>query len=132
MAGRVSRGEAWRFASLAHVLRLRVDKSLSYLERYKLTPADGAPQRTWIAGDASYLSTTLVRHAEVTRERVDALHRSIAAQPAVDAAVDLVAPGLAVARLMACDGASFSRARASYREMALRSIFGAAELATRK
>jgi urease accessory protein UreH len=132
MAGRVSRGEAWRFASLAHALRLRVDASLAYLERYTLTPADRAPQRTWMAGEASYLATALVRHPDVTSERVEALYRSVAAHAGVDGGVDLVAPRLAVARLMARDGASFSRARASYREMALRSIFGGPELATRK
>ena len=39
MAGRVSRGEAWRFQSLAHELRLRIGASLAYLERYTLAPA---------------------------------------------------------------------------------------------
>ena len=32
-AGRVSRGEAWQFHSLAHELRLRVGPRLVYLER---------------------------------------------------------------------------------------------------
>jgi hypothetical protein len=50
----------------------------------------------------------------------------------VNGGVDLVAPRLAVARLMAADGASFGRARTSYREMAFRSIFGGAEPPTRK
>jgi len=132
MAGRVSRGEAWRFASLAHELRLRVGASLAYLERYTLTPDERAPQRRWLAGDASYLATALVRHPDVTRDAVDALHRSMAELDSVSGGVDLVAARLAVARLAARDGASFGRARTSYRAIALRSIFGGPELAARK
>jgi urease accessory protein UreH len=45
MAGRVSRGEAWRFQSLAHELRLRIGASLAYLERYTLAPASRARRR---------------------------------------------------------------------------------------
>jgi urease accessory protein UreH len=38
MSGRARHGEAWRFRALAHTLRLRVDGSLKYLERYRLRP----------------------------------------------------------------------------------------------
>ena len=132
MAGRVCRGEAWRFASLAHELRLRVGAPLAYLERYTVTPEDRALQRPWLAGEASYLATALVRHPDVTIDRVDALHRHVAELSGVDGAVDLVAARLAVARFMAGDGASFERVRTSYRGMALRSIFGRPELVARK
>jgi hypothetical protein len=50
----------------------------------------------------------------------------------VDGGVDLVAARLAVARFMARDGASFGRARTSYRALALRSIFDRPELVARK
>jgi len=132
MAGRVSRGEAWRFTSLAHELRLRVGASLAYLERYTVAPADRAPQRPWVAGEASYIATALVRHPDATKDRVEALYRNVAELDGVDGGVDLAAARLAVARLMARDGASFGRARTSYRTMVLRSIFGGPELATRK
>ena len=132
MAGRVCRGEAWRFASLAHELRLRVGALLTYLERYTVAPGDRALQRPWLAGEACYLATSLVRHSEVTTDRVEALHRHVAELNGVDGGVDLVAARLAVARFMARDGASFGRARTSYRAMALRSIFGGPELVARK
>src|SRR5829696_6021169 len=40
MAGRIRRGEAWRFESLWHELRLSIGGSLAYLERYALAPHD--------------------------------------------------------------------------------------------
>ena len=132
MAGRVCRGEAWRFASLAHELRLRVGAPLAYLERYTVAPADRALQRPWLAGEACYLATSLVRHPDVTIDRVEALHRHVAELSGVDSGVDLVAAKLAVARFMARDGASFGRVRTSYRAMALRWIFGGLELVARK
>jgi urease accessory protein UreH len=128
----VCRGEAWRFASLAHELRLRVGAPLAYLERYTVAPEDRALQRPWLAGTACYLATALVHHPDVTTGRVEALHRHVAELSGVDGGVDLVAARLAVARFMARDGASFGRARTSYRAMALGSIFGGPELVARK
>src|SRR6185295_7161393 len=132
MAGRVCRGEAWRFASLAHELRLRIGAPLAYLERYTVAPEDRALRRPWLAGEACYLATALVRHPDVTTDRVEALHRHVAELSGVDGAVDLVAARLAVARFMARDGASFGRARTSYRAAALRSIFDRPEFVARK
>jgi urease accessory protein len=132
MAGRVSRGEAWRFQSLAHELRLRVAGSLAYLERYRLAPADRALERPWVAADATYLATALVHHPNATRETAGALHDHAARLDGVRAGVDLVTAGLAVARFMGAKGGPFGRARASYRTFALQSIFGGPELVTRK
>jgi urease accessory protein len=132
MAGRVSRGEAWRFQSLAHELQLRVGSTLAYLERYTLTPADRGIDRLWAAGGASHLATALVRHPNATTETVDALQRDVEELGGVRAGVDLIAPALAVARFMGSNGASFSQARASYRARAVRSIFGGAEPVMRK
>ena len=132
MAGRVSRGEAWQFQSLAHELRLRVGPALAYLERYTLAPGDGAIQRPWMCGGAPYLATALVHHQRATADVADALHREVTALAGVRTAVDLVAPQLLLARFLAGNGASFDRARASYRTFALRSIFGGLELAGRK
>ena len=132
MAGRVSRGEAWQFQSLAHELRLRVGPALAYLERYTLAPGDRAIQRPWMCGGAPYLATALVHHDRATSETADALHREMAEVDGVRAAVDLIAPRLLLARFLAGNGAPFGRARASYRTFALRSIFGGPQLAGRK
>lgn len=132
MAGRVSRGEAWQFQSLAHELRLRIGPLLAYLERYTLTPDDRPVQRPWMCAGAPYLATALVHHAGATSETADALHREVAELDGVRAGVDIIAPGLVLARFLAANGASFARARASYRTLALESIFGRPELLTRK
>jgi urease accessory protein UreH len=132
MAGRVRRGEAWQFHSLAHELRLRVGPALAYLERYMLAPGDRAIERPWMCGGAPYLATALVHHASATRETADVLHGQVAALAGVHAGVDLIAPRLVLARFLAGNGAPFARARASYRAHALGSIFGRPELAARK
>jgi urease accessory protein UreH len=132
MSGRVSRGETWQFKSLAHELRVRVGASLAYLERYCLTPCERAIDSTWIAAGADYLGTALVHHPRATAERVESLHRRLTESSGVRAAVDLVATRLAVARFMGEEGASFARARASYRTLAVQSIFGGQELVMRK
>ena len=142
MAGRVSRGEAWQFQSLAHELRLRIGPALAYLERYTLAPgppspklrraSDRAIERPWMCGGAPYLATALVHHASATAETAGALHREVAAIDGVRAGVDLIAPRLVLARFLAAHGAPFARARASYRTLALESIFGGPELAPRK
>ena len=132
MAGRVSRGEAWQFLSLAHELRLRVGPALAYLERYTLVPGERRIQRPWICGSAPYLGTALVYHQSAKAETADALHREMAAVAGVASAVDLITPRLLLARFLAGNGASFSRARASYRASVIRSIFGGQELAGRK
>jgi urease accessory protein UreH len=132
MAGRVSRGEVWRFHSLAHDLRLRVAGALAYLERYDVMPADRAVEHPGIAGDARYLATALVHHPDATAEAAETLQRDVAGLPGIRGGVDLVARRLIAARLMAADGAPFSCARASYRRRALESIFRAPELAARK
>jgi urease accessory protein len=131
MAGRVGRGEAWRFESLAHELALRVDGSLSYLERYVLAPADRGLAAPWIAGSEQYFATALVHHPEASSDVAERWHRGLAVGGA-QVAVDLVAPRLIAARLAAADGATFSRLRASIRAAALEDIFRAPELAGRK
>ena len=104
----------------------------AYVERYTLAPADRAVERAWTARGAAYFSTAIVRDPRASAETVEPLHRRLAAIEGVAAAVDLLEPSLAVARLMAEGGAPFARARTSYREWALASIFQRPELAARK
>lgn len=133
MAGRVSRGEAWRFDALGHELALRAEGSLVYLERYELRPTERDVRRAWSAGAARYLATSLVRHPKASTEIAERWHRALtSAHDGVGAAVDCVAPQLIAARLASADGAPFSRFRASYRAAALDEIFRAPELAGRK
>jgi urease accessory protein len=132
MAGRVSRGEAWRFRELAHELRLLVDGRLQYLERYVLTPRDRPVDRAWIAGAATHVATTLVHHPRATAPVAHALHEVLGGFDGTRAAADLVEPSLLVARLMATSGASFASARAACRRFTLDTLFETPELIGRK
>jgi urease accessory protein UreH len=138
MAGRVSRGEAWRFQSLAHELRLRVGTSLAYLERYTLAPASRAVDEPWMAGRARYLATAIVHHDAATNDAAEMLQRqtplkrcvaygqepSAPERLAIDLGVDLIRPKTIVGRLLAADGAPFAAARTAFQALALASIFG--------
>jgi len=134
MAGRVSRGEVWQFASLSHELGLRVGGSLAYMERYTLDPRERALDQPWTAGRAGYFATSLVHHAGATGAIAERWQRTLAAAPdaGFQAGIDLVAPRLIAARVTAADGARFGRFRAAYRAAALEDIFRSPELAGRK
>jgi len=133
MAGRVGRGEAWRFASLSHELRVRARGALAYLERYTLT-TDRSTSRTWIAGDATHSGTALVAHAGVTTAAAAELHAALesALAPDVVAAVDCLQDGLMLARFLSASGNRFAAAREAARTFAHHSIFGRAAVPKRK
>ena len=144
MAGRVRRGEAWRFESLAHELRLRSCGSLDYLERYTLSPgrrpfdsppetrglAPGGPEQPWVAGRASYIATALVRHPRATAAAAEVLQSATAAGAL--AGVDLLGPRTIVGRILPPDGAAFSRARTAFLSQAQKIIFEAPGWTARK
>ena len=122
MSGRVSCGEAWRFESIDHELRVAVCGAPGYLERYRLVPAERKPRRQWLAGPADYLGTTVVRHGGVTPRFVDELQTRFA-DPS--AAVDLVDArlGLMVGRFLAASGTTWQRERTTCRDVVLDSLF---------
>jgi urease accessory protein UreH len=151
MAGRVSRGEAWRFQSLAHELRLRIGDSLAYLERYTLAPASRAVDQPWVTGGARYLATAIVHHDAATSDAAETLQglaplkrrptyerdseRCPTYEPerlAVDLGVDLIQTKTIVGRILAAQGAPFAAARTAFQALALRSIFGATAQVGRK
>ena len=130
MAGRVRRGEAWRFDMLAHELRLRVAGVLTYLERYRLTPSARPVEHPWVAGRARYLATALVHHGRATADAAEALQS--ATERGAAAGVDLIGPRTIVARMRAGDGAAFARARAAFLAEVQAAIFGAPGRTARK
>jgi len=132
MAGRVSRGEAWRFHEVAHELRIRVDARTSYLERYRITPDARTPTRPWIARDARYFATTVVRHPRATSEIAETCHRALGELRDVRAAVDAIDPHMLVARMTAADGVPFARARSTCRGLLLDRVFDSPRLQVRK
>jgi urease accessory protein UreH len=116
MAGRAGRGERWQMSSLAHELRLVHDGRLEYLERYGITPegperTGHAPTAAWIAGDADYFGTAIVKGFSPARAVAEQLHFELADVAAVDAAADALSDSLLVVRLLSASGAAFHRAR---------------------
>src|SRR5439155_10426563 len=108
MAGRVSRGETWRFEALSHQLALRTGDRLSYLERYTIVPAERRVEQPWIAGGARYLATTLVHHPDASSEIAELWQREAVAaddRNTVQVAVDAPAAGLIAARFLSAGGA---------------------------
>jgi urease accessory protein len=132
MSGRASRGEAWRFRMLAHTLQLRIGGALKYLERYRLSPANGSIASRWIADACHYFATTLVHHPRATSDEVETLHRRVEDVDGVRAAVDLLEPQLVIARVMAPHGPPFAAARAAVRGSILDTVFDRPTLAGRK
>ena len=119
MSGRTGRGERWRFHELGHELRLTVDGSLAYLERYRLTSPSPSVTRPWMAASAHYLGTTIV-HEHATAARAEEIQRQLDAIGEIRAGVDCVAPHLLVGRLLSTRGPQFAAARAAFRQTFVR------------
>lgn len=130
MSGRASRGEMWQFVSIDHELSVLVDRSLEYLERYRLAPAGRPVRQMWMAGEANYLATTIVHHDEATPSRAEELQRELAGVAGVTAGIDVVTPGLMIGRFLGASGVA--AARAKLRALALGSIFRSPGLVMRR
>jgi urease accessory protein UreH len=111
MSGRQARGEQWKFATLAHELAVSRAGSLEYLERYRVAPNEEGVCRSWVAGDASYLGTTLMSGREIDVDTAERLHADLGAVAGVRAAVDELDRRLLLVRLMAASGPRFHEAR---------------------
>jgi urease accessory protein UreH len=141
MTGRAGRGERWRLSSLAHELRLVYDGTLEYLERYAIRPegqadrlrqgsgqsrqtgsdapaaaaAAEAGQRLltspWIAGDADYFATAILKGAAPARDVAERLHLELGGVDGIEAAADALSDSLVVIRMLSASGAAFHRAR---------------------
>lgn len=132
MSGRSARGEDWMFSEVAHELRLRVDGSLKYLERYRLVPEERAVAAGPVAGEGRYLGTTLVHHAAATAGAAEALQHELDQVTDVRGGVDLVAPNVIAARLLGRQGARFRAARAVLRQHAANELFATPQLQFRR
>ena len=111
MSGRQARGERWKFASLAHEIAVSRDGSLEYLERYRLQPNELTVSRPWVAGDASYLGTTLVTGRPIEPGVAERLHLQLARFADVRAAADRLDDRVLLVRLLGVSGAAFHEAR---------------------
>ena len=110
-SGRHASGEAWRFEALAHQFGLWREGSLDYLERYRISPAEGRVTDDWVAGGSAWFGTTLVARRGLEPDAAAEAHEDLHEIDGCRAAVDACGPGLLVARLMASSSVSFRAAR---------------------
>jgi urease accessory protein len=132
MAGRIARGEAWQFAHLAHELRLRIGGDLKYLERFRLDPRERWSAEPWIAGNAGYFATAIVKHPEARSNAAGALHQDLQGLSSTHAAVDALEDGLIIVRIAGSNGARFAAARRILRHAVSECLFRQADLLARK
>lgn len=120
MSGRAGRGEAWRFDTIDHELRLHVEGRLQYLERYRLSPESRDVRHPWIAGAADYCGTALVCSDVATPARAEAAQQELSGIVGVRAGVDCLTDRVVVSRILATRGPQFVAARAMLRHIFLR------------
>jgi urease accessory protein len=111
MSGRQARGERWQFTSLAHEIAVSRDGSLEYLERYRIQPSELAVSRPWLAGDASYLGTTLMTGRPIQPGAAERLQIELGRLAGVRAAADLLDDRVLLVRLLSALGPAFHDAR---------------------
>jgi urease accessory protein len=111
MSGRQARGERWKFAALAHEIAVSRDGSLEYLERYRIHPNKGDVSRPWVAGDASYLGTTLMTGRPIEPGVAERLHAELGRFAGVRAAADRLDDRVLLVRLLSVSGPAFHEAR---------------------
>lgn len=117
MSGREARGERWRFASIAHELRICCGGGLAYLERYRLAPGGRPASQPWVAADAAFFGTTIAAGGAGTAS-IDAerLHAALEAIDGITGSADALNESLVVVRLMGALGVPFHQARVVTRE----------------
>jgi urease accessory protein len=103
MAGRVGRGERWRFSELASETRLYSDNALLYLDRFRLP--NGFESSPWAMGECAYMGTGLYAGSHA-QQFASVLHQSMP-----EAGIDNPAADLAVVRVVSASGPDFHRCR---------------------
>jgi len=103
MAGRVGRGERWRFRELASETRLYSDNVLRYLDRFQLR--GGIECSPWAMGDCAYLGTGLYTGPDA-KQFASTLHETMP-----EAGIDNPAPDLGIVRVASVSGPDFHRRR---------------------
>lgn len=103
MAGRVGRGERWRFCKFASETTLHSNNALRYLDRFQLQ--SGFASSPWTMGDLAYMGNGL--YAGPRAEQLAALFH----QDMPQAGVDNPALDLAVVRAALASGPEFHHCR---------------------
>ena len=121
MAGRVGRGERWRFRELSSESQLRSNNRLVHLDRFVLLPS-GFERWACAIGDCSYVGTGLYV-GEQALTFATMLHQALP-----EAGIDTPDADLAVARVVSMTGPDFHRCREVFCLHADRASSGGREL----
>jgi urease accessory protein len=108
MAGRIARGEIWRFDEFSSETGVRLNGRLIYLDRFRLKPTEQPPISDWVMAGARYLATG-VCFDDRASDLAANLHRLMP-----DAGVDAPEPGLMAVRLAVCGGPEFHQSRMAF------------------
>jgi urease accessory protein len=115
MAGRVRRGESWRFAGLSSETEVFVDNELAYLDRFELRPSEQPPTGRWLMNHHGYLATAIAYDPSFNSEFLETVRSNF---PPIDGGftygLDLPFAQLMIGRCLAESGTSFRKARDSY------------------
>lgn len=105
MAGRIGRGEVWRFDELSSETSLKSEGRLVFLDRFHLQPKCSMPSTRWGMGCGTYTGTGLYAGMDAA-DFAGALHDKLP-----KAGVDVLAEGLAVTRMVTSSGPEFHHCR---------------------
>jgi len=123
MAGRVRRGESWRFAELRAETAVFVDAELAYLDRFELRPSDKPPTRRWAMDRHGYVATAIAYDPSIDEEQLESIRSDIALMDdAVASGLDIPFDRLMIGRFLAQNGSSFRKARHSYQRTVLKHL----------
>ncbi|MGE3707422.1 MAG: urease accessory protein UreD [Vicinamibacterales bacterium] len=122
MAGRVGRGECWRFRLFAHELRIARNGRLEYLERHRIAPEEQEMSARWTAGEACYFGSTAASGWPAAEGLVEPLHQTWGADaPGAAVAIERLDAQFLLARFACASGPVFHEARRAVFEACVRS-----------
>lgn len=125
MAGRVRRGENWRFNELQSETSVFVDAELAYLDRFELRPSDRSPTRRWAMDRHRYMATSIAYDPSMDEEDLRAIHSDITSlDGTIASGLDVPFAQLMIGRFVAQNGASFRKARESYQRTIVKHLVG--------
>ena len=128
MAGRVRRGESWRFAELRSVTSVFVAAELAYLDRFELQGSDESPTRRWAMDQNGYMATAIAYAPSIDEESLESVRSDIVspddccADDSFACGLDVPFERLMIGRFLANNGASFRKARDSYQSAVLKHL----------
>jgi urease accessory protein len=102
MAGRVGRGESWRFRELASETHLRSNGRSVFLDRFRLQQ-NGLERSTWAMGERTYFGAGLYVGPQAGCFAAK-LHQALP-----EAGIDTLSADVAVTRIVSANGLDFHR-----------------------